>query len=53
MCHFTCVKFFFVRLSNKVVNLDLASNSEKVENHWLKCSLIRIAAYCIVFSRIL
>jgi len=33
MCQFTCVKIFFVRLSNKIVGLDLAFINKKVENH--------------------
>jgi len=32
----TCVKFFFVRLFNKIVYLDLAPFSGKVENHCVK-----------------
>jgi len=31
-CQLTCVKIFLVRLSNKVVGLDMAPCSEKVEN---------------------
>jgi len=33
MYQLTCVKNFLVRLSNRIVGLDLASLSEKVENH--------------------
>jgi len=35
----TCVKISLVRLSNKVVSLDLAPFSEKVENHRFKLYL--------------
>jgi len=36
----TCVKISLVRLSNKVVSLDLATLNERVENHRSMDSII-------------
>jgi len=39
-CQMTCVKISLVRLSNKVVSLDLATLNERVENHRSMDSII-------------
>jgi len=36
MCQITYVKIILVRLSNKIVGLDLAPFSEKIESHWFR-----------------
>jgi len=51
-CDLTCIKIFLVRLYHKIVGLDLAPFTEKVENHWfILCRSRRHAVITRIESR--